>query len=148
MLLAITSIAIFAISMRIKGGWLGTFAWYKQSFANKIEGAYMSGLIMAAFVNPIFAVFWILGNRPAMDDPAGHDWKRAVQRGVFLGAMLTFSTGIMHLIDHKTPINIWFILAGAGFPLYYRIGLKIDPKDWWIGEILLGASLGIAHSIS
>jgi len=98
-LLILSTIFIFAISMRIKGGWLGTFHWYKESFANKIEGRYMSGLILGAFINPIFGIFWALGNSPAMDSPAGPDWKRAVQRGIFLGACLTVATGLTHLID-------------------------------------------------
>lgn len=143
----LASIIIFALCMRIKGGGLGTLPWYKSSFANKIEGAYISGLILSAFVNPIFGAFWILGNRPAMDDPSGPDWKRAIQRGVFLGACLTLATGITQLIDPYYPINVWYIVAAAGFPIYYRMGLKIDKTDWWIGELLLGGALGLAHII-
>ena len=131
----ISTIALFTLSMRIKGGVIGKHA--------VIEGAYMSGLVMACFINPIFGLFWSLGNRPAMDDPAG-DWKRAVQRGMFLGGCLTVGTGITHLIDPDSAINPWFIVASAGFPLYYRIGLKIDPNNWWIGELILGFALGLA----
>jgi len=106
-----------------------------------IEGSYFSGLILATFVNPIFGISWGLANRPKMNDPAGPDWKLAVQRGMFLGACLTFATGL------TGGANIWFIPLSAPMPFYYRMGLKLWPEGWIIGELIFGMALGLAFVI-
>jgi len=136
---AIAAIALFSLCMMIKGGWLGKMAWYRKTFADKyIEGKWLSGLLLSAFINPIFGLFWALGNSPRMNDPGG-DWKLAVQRGMFLGACLTMATGLTGY-----P-NIWFIISGATLPIWYRLALwQSKGAGWALAEPMLGAALGVA----
>lgn len=67
-------------------------------------------------------------------------WKAGVQRGVFMGAMLTLATD-----------NLWFIVAGAAYPATVYLGVSIQQKitgkyaaDWHWHELLFGAVIGLA----
>lgn len=68
-----------------------------------------------------------------------YGWKKGLQRGVFLGALLTLATGY-------TP----FILAGASFPVAYFLGSSLTylitkrPKSWTCAEPIYGAIIGMA----
>jgi len=129
----------------IKGGWLGKIQVYRlvekknKYYAAILDGSIVSSLILAATINPVFSLFWFIGNAPDIGDVA-RDWKRGVQRGIFLGACLTFSTGL------TGEPNIWLILAGATFPIWYLGSLKItNGMTWMWAEIALGSALGIAY---
>lgn len=75
------------------------------------------------------------------ENPFGRSYgvKKALHRGVFLGALLTLATGF-------TP----FILAGASFPLVYFLGSTLTylimkkPQSWTLAEPIYGAVIGIA----
>lgn len=124
------------------------------------------GLYTDPIAGALFGLAWWLGVMPSMGEEAGavgrwgHAWgqyirsidpkdgkpafdrsygiKKAIQRGVFLGALLTLVTGY-------TP----FIIAGATFPIAYFIGTSfayyvLKQDGWAPAEPLYGAFLGIA----
>lgn len=65
--------------------------------------------------------------------------KKAIQRGVFLGALLTLATAFPG-----------FILAGASFPIAYFLGSSLTflttkkPESWTGAEPIYGAIVGLA----
>jgi len=129
-------IALFAFAMSVKGGWLKRI----PSFPDWCDGNWFSSLIMAAAIDPVFGLFWYIGNSASMRDPAGPDWKLAVLRGVFTGACLTFATGL------TGEPNVWYILAGASMPLVYRAAIKLSRGlSWAWAEPAYGAILGLAR---
>lgn len=71
--------------------------------------------------------------RGISDRGRSYDVKKALQRGVWMGAMFTLVTG-----------NVWFVAASFLFiPLVWAgqsVNLLIFKKDdWWISEIFIGA---------
>lgn len=104
------------------------------------------------------ALAWVIGVRVSLGEEAGavgdykggwgpyidqgfgrlYGVKKALQRGIFMGALLTLATGY-------TP----FIVAGASFPLVYFIGnslglLVLKERGWSLSEPLLGFVFGVA----
>lgn len=139
MIIGYLFVLLFTSMMLIKGGILGYIKWYDE-WKYRPEGKWVSGFILGALVHPLFGLAWVLGNSPKMNDPAGPEWKLATQRGIFLGACLTFSSGL-----YGDP-NIWYIAAGAMLPWLFRLSIwQTDGKTWVYGEAYLGAALGLAY---
>jgi len=142
---ALGYILLFTACYFIKGGALGKIHAYRliekknKYYAAILDGSYISSFLMAAFINPVFALFWFIGNSPDIGD-AARNWKLGVQRGIFLGACLTFATGL------TGGPNIWLIIAGATFPIWYIGSLKLTHGMTWMwAEIVFGAVLGISY---
>lgn len=133
-----------------------------------LDGTRLSSILALIYIavmadDPIkgllFGLAWFVGIMMSMGEEAGavgrygHAWgpyidkgfgreygvKKALQRGVFLGALLTLATGF-------TP----FIVAGATFPIVYFAGSTLTyliekrPQSWPYAEPIYGAMIGIA----
>lgn len=123
-----------------------------------ILAALFIGAYQGPWIGAAFGLAWFVGTIPSMGEEAGaigrlghqwgpyiekgfgsaYGWKKGLQRGVFMGAMLTLITGF-------AP----FILAGALFPVLHFIGqelhYRIHKQDGWAyAEPLIGFAMGVA----
>lgn len=138
-------ILVCSILMRIKGGGHG---FIRNKIKNKtlhrlLDGKILSTLgfgILVFTIDPWLAIpgalGWLAGVSPSIGEDIAelrkNNWKPALIRGVFLGAMLSL-----------TLWNPLFILIGPFFPLSYWLSDKIDPTDWKYAEYILGAIIGV-----
>lgn len=165
------SIIIFSILYAIKGGWLWNIPKAEKLKCWLTDGTQLSSILAGLYVgyctDPIqgilFGLAWWVGVMVSMGEEAGSighykGWwggyktrgfdrsygiKKSIQRGIFLGSLLTIATN-----------ETLFIIAGATFPVCYFLGsslhLLIEGKkstykdSWALAEPLYGAVIGIA----
>lgn len=166
------SIVFFTLMMTIKGGWHWRIPQIKALddgvMGFFLDGTRLSTLLVLGYVGSLtdpliglfFALAWFVGNLASMGEEAGaigppargpyiekgfgqaYGVKKGLQRGIYLGALLTFAT----FASDPSP---WFIVAGATFPLCYFAGqylyLKIHKtSSWAYAEPIYGLVIGLA----
>lgn len=121
-------------------------------------------IVVSVLIDPLqglaFALAWFIGNIASMGEEAGaigppprgpyiengfgqrYGVLKGLQRGIYLGALLTLST----FVTEPSP---WFIVAGASFPVCYFAGQSLQWKihkttSWAYAEPIYGAVIGIA----
>lgn len=145
----IITILLCALAGRLKGGGPKIFReWVRRKFPKldkwvdgDITGPLVFGLICLFWMPWYFAlggaIGWWVGMAPdvgqVMDELRKGNWKPGLQRGVYLGAAIALFTW-----------NPAFIIPGILWPLAYWIGEKMDDKDWWFSEWLIGGLIGLA----
>jgi len=126
--------------------------------------------LMVGFLQPPLAAFlfgaaWAVGVTPSMGEEAGavgyskYAWgqyikykedfgraygvKKMIQRGVFMGALLTLVTGSVVYIPAGALMPVCYFL---GMELYYRLhGSGHDGRVSWVyAEPIFGAVIGVA----
>ena len=173
----IESILTFSLAYGVKGGWLGKIPGFnalreKPYLDTMLDGKPLSAAIVSFYAGmcglPLWmccacALAWLIGVAPSMGEEAGavgtykggwgpyvdnpefgrsYGVKKAIQRGVFTGAPLALVTG-----------NIWFIAAGATFPIVYFCGMSLRElftrnNSWDWAELIYGGMLGLAWALS
>lgn len=144
------------ISYDSKGNPIGKLHLDQRIYQFLTDGKTISTLGFSLLcLNPLAGLAWLVGVAPSMGEEAGAvggykgnwrpegatwGWKRGLQRGVFLGAMLALALN-----------DTLMIIAGASFPLCYFLGISIQQyrtgkiiADWHLAEWIYGAVVGVA----
>ncbi len=129
--------------------------------------SFIAGIWAGVFIDPLtgflFGIAWWVGNMASLGEEVGaigrlgkswgpyldwlgkdgveYGWKKGLQRGIYLGAMLALATG-----------NTALIVAGAALPPVYWVGQtlhwKIKNTDSWAwAEPIYGALIGAAFAM-
>jgi hypothetical protein len=161
------AVFVMALAYCAKGGWLDAFPKYKELvefYRLKRVLPLLIVLIPLLFiVSPLQAVLFTLAWAycySSMGEEAGavgdyqggwgdymtggfgrsYGIMKALQYGLSWGALLTLITGC-----------VWFVPAGATFPVCYFIGSSIaalrGQKGWAYAEPIYGAVIGIAMGV-
>lgn len=155
---------VLAMAYSAKGGWLDAWPQYKtlvdKYHLKRVLPAAMILLPLLFFVDPLQAILFTAAwcyCYSSMGEEAGavgdykSGWgdyidkgfgrsygiKKALQWGLAWGGLLTMVTGC-----------VWFIPAGATFPVCYFIGSSIaqlqGKQGWAYAEPIYGAVMGLA----